>query len=866
MNIIQKLTISYLKENKRQTLVTLIGVILSVTMITAVATSAASFMDLLQRRTIQIDGNWHVLYEDVPKESLSVIENDSDTKATFYSQSLGHARLDENKYSSKPYFHLLAFNESAQEAFPVNLIQGRFPANSHEILLSKDAIYNSGVNYQIGDTITLTVGQRVNEFGEYLSPSDWGGDCNIETLVDTKEYTFTIVGITSEPRYISSWGPAFTVITALDSELDATLSSVDVSVQLSHITPKLYNHAMQVASEANVPKDATKSPMIAFNKELLRFYGVTGNDSMNLMIYSLAFFFMCVIMIGSVSVIYNAFSISASKRMKHLGMLASVGATKAQKCSAILFEGVVIGTIAIPLGLLFGTIGMGVTFNLVNPIFQSAANMTIALRLVISAPSIIIAILFSILTIFISAWIPARRAAKVSPMIAIRQNTEVKIPRRAVKTSKVVSKIFGIEGDLALKNIKRQKRRYRATVFSLILSFSLFLITTYFLNTLQSAYNLTLETINYDLYMSGDSNDYGYALSHSSESLLIDEIVSLPSVKDYNYIQKAYTYTSITEDLLTEQAIELLKGEQSDTDFSALLNQFELKIYGIRDDVFNRYIDQNNEISNSSTIPIVVINTNQFLKDNKYMQVNLLKEIDHLTFHSNEYQFNVLGYTSELPMGITYDFLSNNIPVITPLSAIEGMFEQGVFDGGYSNLSLYLTSDDTSTLENEIVNLYQEANSLTMPIIFSLQKSHESQKQLELLISIFAYGFICLITLICLVNVFNTITTSMLLRTREFAMIRSVGMDSKSFNKMIRFESLFYGLKALLYGIPLSIGLMYIVYQILKSNFEIPFTLPWSSFIIAIFGIFIFVGLSMWYSLIQIRKLNIIDALKQENI
>ena len=122
--------------------------------------------------------------------------------------------------------------------------------------------------------------------------------------------------------------------------------------------------------------------------------------------------------------------------MKHLGMLASVGATKAQKRSAILFEGVVIGTIAIPLGLLFGTIGMGVTFNLVNPIFQSAANMTIALRLVISAPSIIIAILFSILTIFISAWIPARRAAKVSPMIAIRQNTEVKIPHRAVKTSK----------------------------------------------------------------------------------------------------------------------------------------------------------------------------------------------------------------------------------------------------------------------------------------------------------------------------------------------------------------------------------------------------------------------------------------------
>ncbi len=865
MNIIQKLTISYLRENKRQTLVTLIGVILSVTMITAVATSAISFLDLLQRRTIEIDGNWHVLYEDVPKESLSVIENDSNTKATFYSQSLGHARLDENKYSSKPYLHLLAFNETAREAFPVHLIQGRFPENSHEIILSIDAIYNSGVDYQIGDTITLTVGQRVNESGELLSVTDWGGDFNTETLINAKEYTFTIVGMTSEPRYISTWGPAFTLITALDSELAATLSSVDVSVQLNHITPKLYHHAKQLASEANIPQNATKSPMIVFNKELLQFYGVTRNSSMNLMIYSLAFFFICVIMIGSISVIYNAFSISASKRMKHLGMLASVGATKAQKRKAILFEGVVIGTFAIPIGLLFGTLGMGVTFKLVNPIFQSAVNMTTPLRLVISTPSLVIAILFSILTIFISAWIPAHRAAKVSPMIAIRQNTEVKIPRRAVKTSKIVSKLFGVEGDLALKSIKRQKRRYRATVFSLVLSFSLFLVTTYFLNTLKSAYHLTLETINYDLLMNGDSAHYGYELSHSPESLLIDEIASLPSVKDYNYIQTAYTYTSITEELLTEEALELLKGEKSNTEFLDSLDSFELEIYGIRDDVFNRYTNQHHETSDSSTIPIVVINTQRFLKDNKYMHVNLLKEIDDLSLHSNNYQFNVLGYTSELPIGISYNFLSNKIPVIAPLSAIEDLFEQGIFEGGYSNLSLYLTSDDVSTLENEITHLYEEHRSVTMPSIFNVQKSHESQEQLELLISIFAYGFIGLITLICLVNVFNTITTSMLLRTREFAMIRSVGMDSKSFNKMIRFESLFYGLKALLYGIPLSIGLMAIVYEILKSNFEMPFTLPWSSFIIAIIGIFIFVGLSMWYSLTQIKKLNIIDTLKQEN-
>ncbi len=450
-------------------------------------------------------------------------------------------------------------------------------------------------------------------------------------------------------------------------------------------------------------------------------------------------------------------------------------------------------------------------------------------------------------------------------MIAIRQNNEVKIPRKVVKTSKLVSRLFGIEGDLALKNLKRQKRRYRATVFSLVLSFSLFLTTTYFLNQLKDSYGLTQEGINYDLSMSGESFEYGFAFDHPSEILLIDEIVNLPNVKDYNYVQTVYLSTSISKDLLTSESTELLKGEQSDADFLALLDQFSLKVYGIRDEVFNRYIDESDVMNDSSTIPIIVINTLRHLKDNKYMAINLLEETDDLILHTNNYQFKVINYIDEPPMGVTFDYLSTEIPVIVPLSVVEMMFEQNGIDGGYSNLALYLTSDDANTLENEIVKLYHNANSMMMPGIFNIEKVHESDYQLNMLISIFAYGFISLITLICLVNVFNTITTSMILRTREFAMIRSIGMDTKSFNKMIQFESLFYGLKALLFGIPTSIGLMYIVHQILLTNFETPFTLPWNAFILAIIGVFIFVGLSMWYALGQIKKLNMIDALKQEN-
>ncbi|NRU22865.1 ABC transporter permease [Clostridium beijerinckii] len=142
--------------------------------------------------------------------------------------------------------------------------------------------------------------------------------------------------------------------------------------------------------------------------------------------------------------------------------------------------------------------------------------------------------------------------------------------------------------------------------------------------------------------------------------------------------------------------------------------------------------------------------------------------------------------------------------------------------------------------------------------------NRQRENQIIVLMSVFGYGFIALITAICVANILNTISTSVALRKREFAMLKSVGMTPKSFNKMINYESIFYGIKSLAYGLPVSIGIMYLIHRIIMGKFDFNFILPWVSILSAVVSVFIIVGVAMLYSSSRVKRENIIDALKSE--
>ena len=111
------------------------------------------------------------------------------------------------------------------------------------------------------------------------------------------------------------------------------------------------------------------------------------------------------------------------------------------------------------------------------------------------------------MTIFISTYIPARRASKVSAIDAIRQTDDIKLSGKTVKTSKLVRKVFGMEAEIGLKNVKRNRKRYLATVFSLVISIILFLSVSYFTENLKKSFEMSQNNIQYDIQISSSELD-----------------------------------------------------------------------------------------------------------------------------------------------------------------------------------------------------------------------------------------------------------------------------------------------------------------------------------------------------------------------
>jgi putative ABC transport system permease protein len=259
-----------------------------------------------------------------------------------------------------------------------------------------------------------------------------------ETLRNTTTANYTVVGIVKHPAWEPSWAPGYTVITYLDESMIGADVTVNAAVVLNKVDRSLYTYAENLASEHHITS-------VSFNTSLLRYYGVTNNDDLNKTLFSLSAIIMGVIIIGSVALIYNAFAISVSERSRHLGMLSSVGATKSQKRNSVFFEGIIIGLISIPFGMISGLVGIGITFLFLNSLIQSVFEVTETLRLTVTPISLGVACVVSMITILISTYLPARKASRISAIDAIRQTTDIKLTGKKVQTSRLIRKLFGIE-------------------------------------------------------------------------------------------------------------------------------------------------------------------------------------------------------------------------------------------------------------------------------------------------------------------------------------------------------------------------------------------------------------------------------------
>lgn len=856
MNILKKLTLKSLKLNKKRTIVTIIGIILSTALICAVAGMITSVQKTLINYAKSHSGNYHVCFKNIPNDELKYIKENKNVQNYFLSKNVGYGKLEKVENEYKPYIFVMEYDKKGLEQGGVTLLEGRMPENSNEIVIPEHLIKSGKINYTIGEKITLNLGKRQTKDGLELTQEDAlltdeseetessskskSETEDLEEIVDTKEHTYTIVGIIERSNYKGIEGfsaPGYTAISYMDNEND--INTANISVLYSNLKDfQKKTEDIKSVIEKNIGSSVT----VSYNSSLIDYEGGVSDTTMA-SLYSVGAVVIVIIILSSVFVIRNSFSISVSEKTKQYGMLSSIGATKKQIKKSVLYEGFYIGIIGIPLGILCGMLAVVILLQVVNVLLGDSLNEKCVFSIPILA--IIASIIISAITIYLSCILPARRASKISPIEAIRGNDDIKIKAKKVKTSKITKKLFGIGGVIASKNLKRNKKKYRTTVISLVVSISIFISLSSFLDYGGKIVNVYYKDLGYDISVyDGTVENY-------------NEITKLDNVEEYSY------------SYMTEGSVDINKygsefGKKRIAKDGEETNSITIIL--INNDYFKKFIEHLGiQSTNYKDIAILEDDAYEYIDEKtvfeNYYSLKTGDSIEITLTNGEKRTVKISKKTDERPMGYK-NVYSNGGYLFVSEDFIQDKSDKKSFHVG----GLLIKSQNPDELENEINNLKKTNNLYSKLYINNISKYVEENQKIILLISIFLYGFIAVITLIGVTNIFNTITTNMILRSKEFANLKSVGMTTKEFNRMIRLESVLYGLKSLLIGIPLGLIGSYCIYNGIAKGLDFGYILPLKSIIIAIIFVFIIVGLTMKYSLNKINKQNIIETIREDNI
>ena len=204
-------------------------------------------------------------------------------------------------------------------------------------------------------------------------------------------------------------------------------------------------------------------------------------------------------------------------------------------------------------------------------------------------------------------------------------------------------------------------------------------------------------------------------------------------------------------------------------------------------------------------------------------------------------------------MVLPYSAMEHISGKINISAGTEFNFKAENYKKAYSNLSEYI-KNSSGFKKSAVSSLYSE------------RETADANRALLLVVDIFVYGFILLIALIVVANIFNTISTNILLRRKEFAMLKSVGMAKRGFDRMMNFECLLYGVKSLLIGLPVSFLLCYLMSKSLQVGWNAAFAIPWGNVAVVVVSVFVMVFGSMLYSMRKIKRDNPIEALRNDNM
>lgn len=950
MNLMKTLTLKNLKLNRKRTIVTIVGIILATALLSALVTLVSSFQYSMIEYQKQKDGDFHVKFSGVKMSELSEFKNNRNIESTFETMGMGFAKLDGCKNEDKPYAYVMATDEAGFERGCFNLIEGRMAKNEDEIVIPRHLKTNGRIDIKVGDEITLDIGKRYDSNTESVISENCAYEHEAETLTDTVTKHYKVVGIMERPGYgmedYSAAGYTFVTysdeLAAIDngtkseeSEADNTLTVYSrytqkalrnkdaVTADIIGVDEKLFEKANNSSVEMSAEEsDRFLKEMenakydIYINGYLISYECVFPIDGSFKALFTVAAVVALIIILTSVYCIKNSFNISITEKIRQYGMLASVGATRRQIKSSVKTEAAMLGVVGIPVGTMSGILASLILVKVVNVL--SAGWLNFALSFHTSLPALILAVILSIATIYFSATGSARRAAKVTPLEAIRNTKEIKIKSSKLKTPAIIGRIWGIGGVISYKNIKRNNKKYRTTVTSIVICSVTFIVISYFMSMAFSMVGMSYASADYNIginmsykkdihidieklsklvsgiegvddYLVGAGYDfdvdkpeytkeygeYCRQVYDNSEDVSQMFLITVLDDKSYDkYASDAGIKNAAAGAILVNKGTFDVYNENSS---KYVKKEMELYKYKAGDTIecgYNVYDDASSDDNAAES------DTESSTDDNNAVEGDTESGTEDNSGYVDEETINngvrktldvtIAGVTDKVPIG--YKSYSYATLLFMNQKGFESLWADGKSNElkqRYVSYSAYVVAENADeyqdTFEKET-----EGNPEYSQISFSvsnLDKQMRDEKSLFTLLGVFAYGLIVVIALIGITNIINTLSTGMELRSREFATLRSIGMTDKQFAGMVRLESVFISVKALVIGVPLGILISYLLCVIMnRMDDAIIYELPYKAIILCIVVVIMLIYAIMKLSMTKLRHNNIIETIKNENL
>lgn len=934
MNLMKTLTLKNLKLNRKRTIVTIVGIILATALLSALVTLVSSFQYSMIEYQKQKGGDFHVKFSNVKMSELSEFKNNRNIESTFETMGMGFAKLDGCKNEDKPYAYVMATDEAGFERGCFKLIEGRMAKNEDEIVIPRHLKTNGRIDIKVGDEITLDVGKRYDSNTESVISENCAYENEAETLTDNVTKHYKVVGIMERPGYgmedYSAAGYTFVTysdeLAAIDNGTKSEASEADTTLTVySRYTQKALRNKDAVtadiigvdeklfakANNSSVEMSAEESDRflkemenakydIYINGFLISYECVFPIDGTFKALFTVATVVALIIILTSVYCIKNSFNISITEKIRQYGMLASVGATRRQIKSSVKTEAAMLGVVGIPVGTMSGILASLILVKVVNAL--SAGWLNVALSFHTSLPALILAVILSIATIYFSATGSARRAAKVTPLEAIRNTKEIKIKSAKLKTPAIIGRIWGIGGVISSKNIKRNNKKYRTTVTSIVICSVTFIVISYFMSMAFSVVGMSYASADYNIGINMsckkdiDIEKFSKLLSgiEGAEDYLVgagyDFDVSKPEyTKEYGeYCRQVYDNS---EDVSQMFLITVLDDKSYDKYASdagiknaaagaILVNKCTFDVYNEKS---SKYVKEEMELYKYKAGDTIRCGYNVYddaSSDDNAVEGDTESSTEDNSGYVDEETINngvrktvdvtIAGVTDKVPIG--YKGYSNTLLFMNQ-KGFESLWGDGKngneIKPGYASYSAYVVAENADEYQDTFEKETEENPEYSQISFYvsNLDKEMRDEKSLFTLLGVFAYGLIVVIALIGITNIINTLSTGMELRSREFATLRSIGMTDKQFAGMVRLESVFISVKALVIGVPLGILISYLLCVMMnRMDDAIIYEPPYKAIILCIVVVIMLIYAIMKLSMTKLRHNNIIETIKNENL